>query len=213
MKNVLRIFLIAAVGLIFVPNPASAEASFGLSVDDEGLKSFYLAVGDHYKVPEKEIVVVRERKVPDEQMPVVFFLARRADVAPSAVLSLRSDGKSWMDIALHFGLSAETFYVPVKSDPGPPYGHAYGHFKKHKRDKWQDIRLSDDDIVNFVNLRFVSDHYGWSTDDIIKMRQSGKNFVDINRDVKQKKKGGQKQAYADNDNPGKGNKGKGKKKK
>lgn len=211
------LLLTAALILGLAAGSKAVDFGFGLQVDDEGRKSFYLAVSNHYNVPEKEIVVVRERRVPDEEMPVVFFLARKAGVAPKVIIDLRLSGKSWMDITIHYGLNAKVYYVEFEGDPGPPYGHAYGHFKKRPKDKWGEIRLSDGDIVNFVNLRFISDHYGWSANDVIKMRQNGKDFVYINQDVKNQKAGKNKQAGADNksgkDN-GKGNgknKGNGKK--
>jgi hypothetical protein len=92
-----------------------------------------------------------------------------------------------MEITTHLGLTAEVFYVPVQGDPGPPYGKAYGHFKNRKKADWGAIRLTDTDIVNFVNLKFISSHYGYSPDEVIKMRQSGKDFVSINTEVKSKK--------------------------
>ena len=100
--------------------PAGAEINAGISIGEDGINGFYLAIGEHYRVPEKEITVVRERKIPNEEMPVVFFLAGRAGVAPEAIIKLRLSGKSWMDITFGFGLNAESFYVPVTVDPGPP---------------------------------------------------------------------------------------------
>lgn len=212
-----RTLMMAFALTLVAAAPKAVDFGFGLQVDDEGRKSFYLAVSNHYQVPEKEIIVVRERRIPDEEMPVVFFLASRAGTSPKAIIDLRLAGKSWMDITLHFGLNAGVYYVPVEVDPGPPYGHAYGHFKKHPRSKWGEIRLSDSDVVNFVNLRFISDHYGWSAADIIQMRGDGRRFVEINREVKEKKAGKNKQANAatgkqsDGKNQDKG-KGKGKNK-
>jgi len=57
-----------------------------------------------------------------------------------------------MDIALHYKLSPEIFYVHFDRDPGPPYGRAWGHFRNRERREWGKIRLADDDIVNVVNL-------------------------------------------------------------
>ncbi len=188
-----------------------ADVSFGLSVGDEGVRSFYLAIGEHYEVSEKQIVLVQEKRIPDEDMPVVFFLARRAEVAPDIIVKLRLGGKSWMDICLHFGLSAEVFYVPVKHDPGPPYGKAYGHFKKRKRAQWAEIRLTDAEIVDFVNLKFVSEHYGFSADEVMKMRGTGSGFVDIHTKVKKQKKADESKQLSSSEEPEK--KGAGKKNK
>jgi len=202
--------------LLFWPagNQCRADVDIGLSIGDGGIKGFYLAIGEHYKVPEKQIVVVREKKITDEELAVVFFLAQRARVAPDVVIKLHLGGKSWMEISAHFGLTAEIFYVPVKRAPGPPYGKAYGHFKNKKKNQWTTIKLTDTEVVNFVNLKFISEHYGYSPDDVIKMREKGNSFVAINAEVKknkgqEKKKSGQ---LATKEKPKDKDKGKGKKK-
>ena len=195
-----------------VANICFAGVDIGLSLDRDGLKSFHLAVGEHYQVPEKELVVVREAKVSDEELPVVFYLAGRAGVSTQAIIKLRLDGKSWMDISAHCGLGPEIYYVSLKTDPGPPYGNAYGHFKNRNRNEWRNIKLTDDDIVNFVNLKFLSEHYGYSPDEIVKMRAKGQDFISVNTEIK-KNKGQSKKDYTSNSkSQGKG-KGKGKGKK
>src|SRR5512143_4122724 len=110
------------------PVPAETQWNLGVSIGNEGLNNFSLSVGEYYRVPQREVVVVRERGFHDEELPVVFFLAARAHVAPHVIMDLRSRGSSWMDISLHFGLGPEIYYVPVKATKiGPPYGKAYGH--------------------------------------------------------------------------------------
>lgn len=170
---------------------SSAGVNLGVSIEDGKLTGFYLAVKEYYRVPEKEIVVVRQRHIPDEEMPVVFFIAKRAAVSPSSIIAMRLKGRSWMEITLQFGLDPEIYYVPVRREvSGPPYGKAYGHFKhghKHKRGKREDryrASLGDDDIVNFVNLKFMSEHYKLQPEDVIEMRSRGRNFVSINEDIK-----------------------------
>jgi hypothetical protein len=211
MRPIMVILFISLLIVLPFANQSRAEVSFGLSVDNEGVNSFYLAIGEHYQATEKQIVVVREKNVPDEEMPVVFFLARKAGVTPEVIIKMRLGGKSWMDITAHYGYTAEAFYVPVTVDPGPPYGKAYGHFKKRNRDQWKTISLTDDEIVNFVNLKFMSDYYQCPADDVIKLRGNGKNFVDINVDFKKKKQ--QKKDSSAKQASHKPDKGKGKGKK
>jgi len=172
------IVTLAAAFLIFsVPPDSRADVNVGLSIQDGEVRSFYLAVGDYYGVPERSLVVVRERHIP----------AREARVGPDVIVNLRLSGKSWMDITLHYGLSPQIFYVPFAVDPGPPYGKAWGYYKKKPKNKWREIRLADRDIVNFVNLKFVSGHYGYSANEVVKMRGSGKSFVKIHGEVKKGK--------------------------
>ena len=173
---------------------SAADISFGLSADQDGLRSFYLSVGEHYKAPATEIMVVRKHNIRDDEMPVVFFISRHGDVDAGLVVKLRSEGKSWFEISAHFGLSPEVFYVPFERDPGPPYGKAWGHYKNKKRKDWNKIHLSDGDVVNFVNIKFMSERYGYTPDEIVKMRDKKQGFVNLNAKVKKHKHDKQRKA-------------------
>lgn len=213
MLKKLSYFLMPAIILIALSvGSASAEVNVGVSIDKDGIKGFYLAIGEHYKVAEKEIVVVRERSVPDEDLPVIFHIARHAGVSHLKVIALRLKGLSWIDITFHYGLTAEIFYVPIKHKPGPPYGKAWGHFKKGKKGDWKAVRLADPDIVNYVNLKFLSDRYGYSPEDVIKMRANGDSFVNINGQIKKAKHNKKAHKMASQEAGSKPGKGKGKKK-
>jgi hypothetical protein len=78
-----------------------------------------------------------------------------------------------MQIAYHFRLNPRIFYTPGNY-AGTPYEHGYNAFRGHGR-----INLSDADIVNFVNLKFVSEHYGHDPAEIAQMRAKGQSFRDI----------------------------------
>ena len=182
-KVIVLLVLIAATLCSAIPR-ARAGVEFGISVGEEGLRSFNLSVGDYYRVPQREVVIIRERGIPYEEMPVILFLAGRAHVAPGVIVDLRLRGMSWMDITFHYGLSPEIYYVPLRTAPGPPYGRAYGYYKKWPRKEWKKVRLGDDDVVNLVNLKFASEHYGRSPEEVIKMRSGGRNFVEINEEIK-----------------------------
>ena len=169
-----------------------ADVNFGFSAGDDGLNSFYLAIGDYYRVPDKEIVGARERRVPDEELPIVFFIARKADAHPSIIIDMRLHGQSWMDITMHFKLSPEVYYVKVEENPGPPYGRALGHFRDRDKSRWGTIVLNDAEIINLVNLRFASEHYKLSPEQVMKWRGDGKNFVTIHGDIKKAKSEGKK---------------------
>jgi hypothetical protein len=104
-------------------------------------------------------------------------------------MDLRLSGRSWMDITLHFGLGPDIYYIPVKEVYGPPYGRAYGHYKNKHRKDWRKIRLIDSEVVDLVNLRFMSEHYGRPPEDVMRMRSSGKSFIVINDEFRRGKPG------------------------
>lgn len=179
MKKIIVLF--AAMALLASPAGVSAQSvSTGISISNGELRSFYLAIGDYYRVPESRVVYVKQQyRIPDEEIPVVFFLASRAHVDPQVIIDLRIRQRmSWLDITFHYGLTPEIFYVPVKR-VGPPYGKAYGHYKKHGKD-YRKVKLVDADVVNLVNLRFISEYHGVAAEVVMDRRGKGERFVAIN---------------------------------
>ncbi len=185
--------LIFSIALFLIQGTVQAQdtqVDFGVSVADGELRNFYLAVSSHYHVPGEEVVAMKERyRFRNEELPVVYYLAARARVKPSAIIDLRMNRMSWLNISLHFGLTPEIFFVPLKVEKvGPPYGKAYGYYKKYRPKKeWNKIVLSDSEVVDLVNLRFVSEYHRLAPTEVIKMRGQGKNFVNINAEIKKGK--------------------------
>ena len=145
---------------------------------------FHVAVANYYRVPEREVIVIRSQRIPDDEIPVALFIAQRAMVSSATVINFRRRGESWWDISVRFGLSPEVYYVPVTVAPGPPYGRAYGHYKKKSRNQWRTIVLTDAEIVNLVELRFLSEHYRVAPERIIEMRGRDRDFVAIHTDLR-----------------------------
>ncbi len=184
------IIFLSMLLLPFMGSAAQADTrmDIGATIVDGNLRGFYLALGEYYRVPERDVLVIRDRHIRDHDIPVVLFLAQRVHVAPGVIIDMRLAGRSWMDITLHFGLGPDIYYIPVSRDYGPPYGHAYGHFKHKHRKDWHKIRLADDDVVNLVNLRFMSEHYGRPADEVIRMRSGGRDFIGINEEFQRGRK-------------------------
>lgn len=184
-------FFVIALSVCLSPTLVSAgtQTDVGISIVDGSVRSFHLAIGEYFHVPEREIIIIRERRIRDDEIPVILYIARHAHVRPDVVIKYRQGRHSWMEVTLHFGLSPEIYYVPVHEEHGPPYGKAYGHYKKRDKMDWRMVNLEDDDIVNFVNLRFISERYGYDPDEVIRLRSSGKDFFLINESVRRGDKG------------------------
>ena len=189
MRNFALKSAIAAAVLAFSLGGLAASAGqvdLGISISDGRLKSYYIAVGDHYRIAPRVVVDLRTRyKLLDEELPVVFFLAARAQVSPQAVINLRLGKRSWLDIALHFGLSPEIFFVHVGQERiGPPYGNAYGYYRKFGRaGDWRRLSLLDREVVDLVNLRFASEYYGIAPEEIMIQRGRGRSFIAIHDEL------------------------------
>jgi len=132
--------------------------------------------------------MIRERGIPPYEIPVVLFIAKRAHIVPEVITDFRLRDNAWLYTTLHFGLGPEIFYVPVGMVVKESlYGKAYGYYKHKPKKEWKTIVLSDDDIINLVNLKLISEYYGYPPEKIMKMRSGGKDFFSINDEIRKEK--------------------------
>jgi hypothetical protein len=162
---------------------ATVVTAAAKGTNDDGRGSFYQTLGVYYHLDDSIVTSTRERRIADEDLAVVFYLAKQAGIRPVDVVDLRLLKKSWMELTLHFGLSPEIYFVAAETTPSLPYSKALAPFKKMPRTEWKKIVLDDQDIVNLVNLRFVSSGYRTSVDEVMRLRSEGKNFVAIAKEI------------------------------
>jgi hypothetical protein len=194
------VLALSVVTLAPVLGAGRAGAQTAVSVSAH-IGDFHVAVANYYQVPEREVIVIRERRIPDDEIPVALFIARHAGVPWRQVVDMRLRGDSWWKISVRLGVRPEVYYVPVTVVSGPPYGRALGHYKKKHRKQWNTIVLSDPDIVNLVELRFLTDHYRVPPERIIALRSDDRDFVAIHADVRRR--------GPDRDDDDRGSRGKG----
>jgi hypothetical protein len=168
------------LGATLVSTRAQAQTAFSVAAS---IGDFHVAVSNYYHVPQREVILVRERRIRDDELPVVFFIAQRARVAPATIVDLRLRGLSWWDISVRYGIGPEVYYVPVAVAPGPPYGKAWGHYKNKHKKNWNTIVLSDDDVVNLVQVRFISDHYHIAPERVIESRGKHRDYVAVHQEA------------------------------
>ncbi|HNS04693.1 MAG TPA: hypothetical protein PKH53_01650 [Candidatus Saccharicenans sp.] len=200
------------------PAPLTAQnVNLGVSFADGRLLGFYFSISKYFNVPSETVIDIRSRyRLADEELPVVFFIARQARVEPALIINLRLKGLTWWDISVHFGLSPEIFYMPVTVVKiGPPYGRAYGYYRHYRgQKKWGEVILTDDDIINLVNLKFIAETHRVEPERVMEMRARGLRFVDIHDTIQMEKNRGQAQdrGKAEKQKGKSGKKGKGKNK-
>jgi hypothetical protein len=195
----MRLILVSA---LFCITSVYAQVQAGAVFSGDGLKSFYLAVGNYYHVPEREVIVIRERSIPPEEIPVVLFISQRANVMPGTIIDLRLRGTAYWDIALRYRVDPKLFYF----NGGPPYGKAWGHYKKTGKL----AVLRDAEIVDGVNCHFLAAYHGVSPEIIWTERGKGKNYVVVAQDFRGKGKGKNREDDFEKGNGGGKGKGKGK---
>ena len=121
----------------------NAQIFGGISFNDDGPQSFYLALGQTYGVPEREVIIIHERQIPDDEIPVVFFIANRAHVRREVIVEHRLAGRSWMEITLLYHLDPSIFYEPNWSYKNPFINNGPVNFIGQKfKSRWITINFN-----------------------------------------------------------------------
>lgn len=115
----------------------------------------------------------QERCGSDDDLAVILFISRQTGRPPAHVAALRAQMLSWFQVGSHLGMPVSAWYVPVSRDPGPPYGNAYGHWKKHKQDQRHIFLLSDGEVRDLVAVRILHEYFGVEPRVAMEWRASG----------------------------------------
>lgn len=172
--------LLLLLSLSLLARPASAGSSFEFlwnssSVDDDDEWFLHLAVNNYgYPRTVIEPVVPRLRYV-EADLPVVLFLAHQSGRPVDFIVNLRSEGLGWSVIFTRVGVPYDVLFVGIDRDPGPPYGKAWGHWKKQRKH----FRPSDDVICGLVNVQTAHRVTGLSSFDVARARGHGKSFASV----------------------------------
>ncbi len=179
----IRIALIAATLIAGCLAPSApvlggVDIDFGASIrlgDDTDL---FFAISSRYFGHERATVERLAVRYGDpDDLVVSLYLAKRSGLAPDEIRALRGRGMSWWEISVRIGLKPDIWFVAVDRDPGPPYGKAYGYWKKHRRGERGEWRLTDGQIRDLVAVRMVHEYYGMPVEAAMALRASGRSLT------------------------------------
>ena len=167
--------LALVAGLAAMLHPAMAAAQFDFlfnlnHVGDDNQLFLNLTVGNFgYPRQVVEPVLTRLQYV-ETDLPVVLFLARESGRPVDSIVALRSRGLSWSVIFTRVGVPHDRLFVGIDRDPGPPYGRAWGHWKKHPGH----ARLTDDEVCGLVQIQVGRRLEGLSPYELARARGQGR---------------------------------------
>jgi len=191
-----RRLIVYAAGALLTLSAAGGAALAGVSYDvtvgmnvGDDTRIFLNMTNDHFAPPEREATaVIRRCRRPENDYPVVLFLSHASGVAPGKVLDLRLEGLSWADVMFRLRIGPGVLFAHIDRDPGPPYGKAWGHYKKHG--KGGRSALTDADIIGLTKLQIAARHYGVAPQTIVSERRKG---VSIEQYTAKRHHGGKQQ--------------------
>ncbi|MGH9798068.1 MAG: hypothetical protein ACRD5D_07910, partial [Candidatus Polarisedimenticolia bacterium] len=170
---VLAAALAAAAG---APEASAATYDFLFSVDrvrDDTQYFLHLAVQKYgHEEAVLRPVLPRLRSV-EEDLPVLLFLANKSVEPLEAIAALRARGFSWAVIFDRARVPVKVLFRGLTENPGPPYGKAWGYWKKNP----QSVRLSDRDIAGLAQIQIGARWAKMSALELARARGQGKKVV------------------------------------
>ncbi len=175
--------MLKSVGVILLV--FSVTAVLSLTAAAVNLQADYFkSIGNYYGISTDEVEEISQTGIVDEDLPVVFFVADHADAAPKKVANMRHNGASWSSVCEKYSIKATDFYIIISgSIKSEAYGPIYEKFNTTPQRKWKEIQLTDDEMVNMVNLKLIYSLHDYSVYEIMAMRDFGKSFTRINQQV------------------------------
>ncbi len=178
MRRILIGFVLVAV---FAACSAAAQTA-GWAPETE--KSYIAAVARHFDVTVEEVSDLQDLGLAAEDLPVALLLAKRSKVSVDQIAENRGNGQPWLDIAELHDLGADVFYIKIGAKySSETYSPILTKYISLPRSKWKNLELSDEEVVNLVNLKFIASYHDSSMFEVMAMRDYGKTFPRINDQV------------------------------
>lgn len=168
MRAIRRVGMVLTAAGALWPGGVAGQAAAA------GRDAYFGAVAEYFALPAAEVSILGEWRLPDDEIPVVLFLARKAGVSPEAVVALRRSGGGWSELAARYGLGADQFHVALRD--GAPAGvlaDAYARFRALPAPRWGEVTLSDREVVGLVNLKVLAQTLRRSPEEILVRAERG----------------------------------------
>lgn len=121
--------------------------------------------------------IARDSRITPDDFAVAAFLSSRGGLSIEAVWRYRTGGASWFDVAGRIGVPMDTVICQTGRDYGPPYGKAWGYWKKHPKAGDRTFFLDDNEFIRLVEVQTLCKATGKGPDDIIKSLQGGESYT------------------------------------
>jgi len=183
MRILARSFACATVAVLLGMAVAPAMAAVSVDLDilwapdpDNDTQVYLHASNTAYPLPRERVAsVFGQIRDPYTEFPVLAFIAYHGHADIAAVWNYRRHGHQWVDVMFHFGVRPNVLFVELDQPPGPPYGNAYGHWKK-RHNRMRPNELRDDDIRFWVGLHTVAAFNNVTPGEAYRLHRSGQRF-------------------------------------
>lgn len=179
MRSAIARFTCVVSVLLLIAGSAGAamDVDFGPSVPVDDETELFFAISARYFGEDRSTVERYSARYRDpDDLAVALFIGARAERSPEEIYDLYRRGLSWWEIAVEVELQPHVWFVEVSRDPEPPYGRAYGYWRRHQEDPTQVVVLNDAEIQHLVAARMIHEYYGIPAIEAMEWRASGQNL-------------------------------------
>jgi hypothetical protein len=142
------------------------------------LDTYIRVLSTHFRLPQTEVRILTEGRVPADELPVALRLARFSGIPPVSLLAQRRSGDSWLVIARRYNLGAASFHVAIPDGQvDPSVARVHGLFRDSPPSQWDAINLTDAEFIALANLLVLSSEIGVSHGQILEARAAAGSFV------------------------------------
>lgn len=183
LVKTLAVAMLAGAAALPASTPALAgiDIAFGthVPIGDDG--QLFVNISSHYFDRDRSVVDVWSRRFPDpDDLAVFLWITESSHKSGDFVFSLRRQGLGWFEIGSRCGIPVDAWYVNVPTaDPGPPYGKAYGYWRKHQQRPDYRVRLNDRQARDLVAVRMCHEYYRVSPEVAMDWRRGGEDVRSI----------------------------------
>jgi hypothetical protein len=153
------------------PVRAGTDIDFGTKIRAADDSELFMAIASRYFGRDPaDVRDWRSRYRDPDDAAVALFLSARSGKNQDAVSRLRSGGRSWWEVGRKLEVQPADWFVPCPYRPGPPYGNAYGYWRKYESNHKHRFELKDREARDLVAVRMLHDYYGMSPAEAMKWR-------------------------------------------
>lgn len=131
-----------------------------------------------------------EVTITPEGFSIALYLSHLSGDSALRLWAMHKDGLTWWEVAARAGVPPSDIVVRPARDYGPPYGKAWGYWKKRRGRR--SFRLTDSEFAAMVRVRTLSMATGLSQDTVMERLCGGRPYdgwaAEVCRTRRQKEK-------------------------
>ncbi|RME18844.1 MAG: hypothetical protein D6800_15060 [Candidatus Zixiibacteriota bacterium] len=155
----------------------------GAALAGQNTDSYLSTISSYFDVSYADVFAMTG-SIPNEEVPVVYFIASKCKSTPDEIMAMRQKEMSWMEVAGHCGLTAASFYTymsgKIKSKTFAPI---FEKFNSRPLTQWKNIELTDSDVINLVNLRLIYSSHDYNPFQVMEMRDLSTSWPRVDKKV------------------------------